>query len=158
MTRRFVENGARWGVASLLALALCGCGDAAVRKLAGTYVRSHDESGPDGSVHSRTALTLRPDHHWTSASELVINGHDELAGGRARDEIIPPSYTDSGTFALQGVMLAVNSARDGVSHYTVSGDTLWIRGAAMSALATRVTGVEIHNSGDDSEGFLVRQH
>ena len=157
MPRSFVDP-ARWGVAAFVLLALAGCGDAEVRKLAGTYVKSYDESGPSGGVHSRTALTLRPDYHWTSASELVINGHDELAGGRAADVIIPPGYNDSGTFALQGVTLAVNSARDGVSHYTVSGDTLWIRSAAMSALATRVTGIQMHNSGDDSGGFLVRQH
>lgn len=158
MPGRRIHEARKYSVACMVALALAGCGDSAAKKIAGTYVRSYDESGPDGTVHSRTALTLRPDYHWTSASELVINGHDELAGGRARDEIIPPGYTDSGTFALKGVTLAVNSARDGVSHFTVSGDTLWIRGAAMAALATRVTGVQMSSGGDDSEGFLVRQH
>jgi hypothetical protein len=118
--------------------------------LAGTYVKVHDED----SYHSRLALTLREDNHWTSASEEVMGGKDLLAGGRSGDAIVPPGYTDSGTFALQGVVLAVRSERDGVSHYTVSGDTLWWRGAAMAALGTAVTGVATHGGG---ESFLVRQ-
>jgi hypothetical protein len=119
--------------------------------LAGTYVTVHDED----NYHSRLALTLREDSHWTSASEEVMAGKDLLAGGRSGDAIVPPGYTDSGTFALQGVVLAVRSERDGVHHYTVSGDTLWWRGAAMAALGTAVTGVQTPPS--SGESFLVRQ-
>jgi hypothetical protein len=139
----------------LLTLTLCGCKDSHVRALAGTYVSVYDESGPGVvSIHSRTALTLRDDNRWTSASELVVGGQDQLAGGRVRDVIIPPGYVDSGTFALNGLVLAVNSARDGVSQYTVSGDTLWTRNADRAALATAVTGLQMQRG---SEGFLVRQ-
>jgi hypothetical protein len=139
----------------ILTLALCGCGDSHVRALAGTYVAVHDEGGPGVvSIHERTALTLREDNRWTSASELVIGGIDQLAGGRVGDEIAPPSYVDSGSFALNGLILAVNSARDGVSHYLVSGDTLWTHNADRAALATAVTGVQVQRG---TEGFLVRQ-
>ncbi len=155
MTRSFFSNVQRTLPALLLAVAVYGCGDARVRALAGTYVTVHDEGGPGAvNIHSRTALTLRDDYHWTEASELVIDGKDMLAGGRSGDAIIPPSYVDSGTFALNGVALAVSSARDGVSHYTVSGDTLWRRNADMAALGTAVTGVATQGG---SEAFLVRQ-
>jgi len=153
MSHSFFHGGPRRYLAGLLILALYGCGDSAVRALAGTYVTTYDESGAD-NIHSRTALTLRPDYHWTSASELVINGRDGVAGARIRDGIAPPSHTDSGTFALQGVILAVRSEREGVSHYTVSGDTLWTHNAAMAALGTAVTGVKVTGA---SEGFMVRQ-
>jgi hypothetical protein len=152
MSRRIFLNAPGWCLAVVLTFVLSGCGDAKrVRALAGTYVKVQDE----GTVHSRTALTLRPDYHWTEAKEFLMNGKDMLAGGRSGDAIVPPGYTDSGTFALQGVVLAVRSERDGVSHYTVSGDTLWWRGAAMAALGTAVTGVKTHGG---SESFLVRQH
>src|SRR5437762_11176728 len=125
MTPTFLSNVPRRSVAILLALAVSGCGDPHVRALAGTYVKAHDEGGPGAvNVHSRTALTLRDDNPWTEVCELVVNGEDMLAGGRVGDAIVPPSHVDSGTFALNGVVLAVSSARDGVSHYTVSGDTL----------------------------------
>ena len=151
MSRRIFLNASGWCLACSLTFVLGGCGDAKrLRALAGTYVKVHDED----SYHSRLALTLREDNHWTSASEEVMGGKDLLAGGRSGDAIVPPGYTDSGTFALQGVVLAVRSERDGVSHYTVSGDTLWWRGAAMAALGTAVTGVATHGGG---ESFLVRQ-
>jgi hypothetical protein len=150
MTRSFFSNLPRRFFAVLLTVSLCGCGDARVRALAGTYVTVHDED----NYHSRLALTLRDDNHWTSASEEVMSGEDLLAGGRRGDAIVPPGYVDSGTFALNGVVLAVNSAKAGVSHYTVNGDTLWNRGADRAALGTAVTGVQMRGSG---EGFLVRQ-
>jgi hypothetical protein len=150
MTGSFFFDMPRSFLAVLLTVALCGCGDAHVRALAGTYVTVHDED----NYHSRTALTLRDDNRWTSASEEIMGGKDLLAGGRMGDVMAPPSYVDSGTFALNGVVLAVNSARDGVRHYTVNGDTLWNRGAQMAALGTAVTGVQMRGSG---EGFLVRQ-
>ena len=82
-------------------------------------------------------------------------GKDLLAGGREGDAMVPPGYVDSGTFALNGVVLAVNSAKQGVTHYTVNGDTLWNRGADMAALGTAVTGVKVQGGG--GEGFLVRE-
>jgi hypothetical protein len=156
MTCSYVSNLSIRSVAVLLALTVSGCKDAAVRALAGTYVTEHNELNDAGAViaHSRLALTLRDDNRWTSASEATMGGKDLLAGGRAGDEIVPPGYADSGTFALKGVMLSVSSAKEGVTHYTVNGDTLWIRGADAAALATAVTGVQVQSGG---EGFLVRQ-
>ncbi|SRR6266446_4092996 len=155
MTRHFFPNPPRRILVILLAIALYGCGDTRVRALAGTYVTVHDEGGPGAvNIHSRTALTLRDDNHWTKVSELVINGEDMLAGGRIGDAIAPPSHVDSGTFALNGVVLAVSSPGNGVSHYTVSGDTLWRRDARVAALGTAVTGVQAVGG---REAFLVRQ-
>jgi hypothetical protein len=123
--------------------------------LAGTYVTVHDEGGPgEVSIHSRTALTFRPDYHWTSKSELVIAGEDMLKGGRVGDEIAPPGYTDSGTFALKGDVVVVNSARAGISEYLIDGDTLWTHNARQAALATAVTGVPVQRTPDT---FLLRQ-
>lgn len=138
------------------ALTVSGCKDARVRALAGTYLREQDEVNQAGVVtgHSRFALSLRDDSHWTSASELTMNGEDILAGGRVGDVIVPPGLADSGTFALKGVVLSVNSRRNGVTRYTVNGDTLWIRGADAAALGTAVTGLQVKPG---SEGFLVRQ-
>ena len=96
MSRRFFLNAPGWCLAGLLTCALSGCGDAKrLRALAGTYVKVHDED----NYHSRLALTLREDNHWTSASEEIMGGKDLLAGGRSGDAIVPPGYTDSGTFA-----------------------------------------------------------
>ena len=137
---------------ALSTILITGCEESRrVRELAGTYVTQHDEEG----FHSRFALTLRTDHHWTSASEMVMNGKDLLAGGLVGDEIAPPSYSDSGTFALKGVLLSVNSAKQGVFQFVVSGDTLWIHSGRAAALATAVTGVNAQDDG--TENFMVRQ-
>lgn len=138
--------------AVLLTVLVCGCGDSRrVKELAGTYVTEHNEGD---AVHSRTALTLRTDNRWTVTSELVINGQDMLAGGRIGDQIAPPGYADSGTFALKGVILSVNSQKDGVTQYVVSGDTLWMHNARMAAAGEAVTGMKAQGG---PEGFLVRQ-
>ncbi|HJP60972.1 MAG TPA: hypothetical protein VJ865_13275 [Gemmatimonadaceae bacterium] len=155
MTRRYFPRLPARFAAILLALSMSGCKDARVRALAGTYVKEQNEVNDAGVVvlHSRDALTLRDDNHWTSASELTMSGEDMLAGGRVGDEIVPPSHVDSGTFALNGVILSVNSARNGVTRYTVNGDTLWIRAGAAAARAMAVTGIQVK----PGEGFLVRQ-
>jgi hypothetical protein len=140
----------------LLTSVAFGCGDSKrLHSLAGTYVTVHDEGGPgEVSVHSRLAITFRPDYHWTSKSELEIGGKDMLAGGRVGDEIAPPGYTDSGTFALKGDVVVLNSAREGISEYLIDGDTLWAHNARQAALATAVTGVPVQRGPDT---FLLRQ-
>lgn len=144
-------------MAIVVAAIVSGCGDSKrLHALAGTYVTVHDEGGPgEVSIHSRFALTFRPDYHWTSASEFIFDGKDMLAGGRVGDEIAPPAYADSGSFALKGDVVVVRSPRQGISEYLIDGDTLWTHNARQAELATAVTGVPVPRG---SETFLLRQH
>lgn len=147
--------GSAWGLILVATFAACESEDAKRTKaLAGTYVFEVNEGEGGSIVHQRNALTLRVDNHWTEAREFTMGGQDMLAAQLVGDTQVPAGYSDSGTFALKGVILSQNSQLAGVTQYTVSGDTLWIRGSDRVALAKAVTSVD---PGLGPEGFYVRQ-
>ena len=126
--------------------ALVGCGGSESRStstLSGTWTREQQiGSAESGSAVNSTTLTLTPDNRFSMTRTLTMNGASMASG------------TDSGTWAVQGATLALNTQEQGVLHYTISGDTLWRKTADQQARATAVTGLDAPMEVED---FLVRR-
>lgn len=117
-----------------------------LRALAGTYVHEYETdpaTDPGGlRVHERQALTLKADGTWSMTRLVEINDQPQGGGG-----------PESGRFGVSGATLNVHSENTGMTQYTVSGDTLWMRGARAAALTKAVTGIDMKTE----ESFLVRE-
>ena len=119
-----------------------------MKAIAGDYVSEYetDPATDPGHmhVHERHTLTLHPDGSWSTKHLAEVNGE------------ATPVQPDAGTYRVQGVTLSLSPTEQmPAMHYTISGDTLWIRAAAALAQGKAVTGIDVPEG--SGESFLVRQ-
>ena len=111
-------------------------------KMPGTWTQELKQGGQGGTIVQKTTLVLEAGGTYTMTNSVAMDGR-QMAGG-----------TDAGTWAVNDAILALNSPNQGVTRYTISGDTLFMRAAEKYAQTKAVTGTDLA-AGDET--FLVRQ-